>query len=133
MKIGSELKQTFVNKNINAVNQGVTEHNVIKSSRNDIERFCEAFGKRSVAIWRSRGVRKKVVDGESGIMYQAQMATNKEGNPSIRNSALQGVMTWDFWLSNTMPHARELAKELASGAAEIKMPTRYASSSGRKN
>lgn len=121
---GSEAKDMLVKRNMEAVNHGVKEQRVCKRSRKDSERLDDACGRRRTAIRRSRGVRYDAVEGESGIRCQAQRATNREGKPSIRKSARQGVMIRVFLDKKTIAHARELAKELARGAAEMKIPTR---------
>lgn len=85
----------------------------------------EADGRRSrsAATLRSRRVRYRAVLGESGMMYQAAMATMILGKPSTRKSARHGS-TGPSCESLTITHARLLAKLVAKGAAAICIPTR---------
>lgn len=69
--------------------------------------------------------------GLSGTNDHAQTATNKLGKPSIRNNNRQGAHGPPS-PSFVINQASVLAKDVDSGAAEMKRPVRKASSSRRK-
>lgn len=71
------------------------------------------------------------MEGESGIICQAITATRTLGKPSRRKRRRQEAMGLCF-PSAMIAHASVLAKEVASGAAEMKNPVRNASSSRLK-
>lgn len=79
--------------------------------------------RRSLAILRSREVRYLAVEGQSGMICQANMATMMLGKPSTRKRARQGSRG-PCCDSFTMSQAKVLAQLVASGAAEMKRPTR---------
>ena len=87
-----------------------------------------SFRNRRLATFRSRRVRYLADSGLSGIYNHTNTATMMLGKPSTRNSnrhADIGLFDPIFVIS----HARLLANEVASGAAEMKRPVRKASSS----
>ena len=93
----------------------------------DLGRWAFSGRRRRRATFFWRGVRYRAVCGESGTMCHAARATMMEGNPSTRKSTRHGAMGLAS-PNLTMSHARLDAKELASGAAEMNMAVRKASS-----
>lgn len=133
-KIGMLLNAMLVKKKMDDISRAfgsvtveVTSLNFRRSLELGIDEG-DSLRSRKTATFFSRCVRYDAVAGESGMRCHAMTAMRTLGNPSRRNNNRQGAIG-QYFPNFTIPHARELANEVESGAALKNIPVLKANSS----
>ena len=93
-----------------------------------LSRLLFSVRSRSCATLRSLGVRYRALWGLSGMFRNTKTETMILGKPSTRKSSRHEAMGIPVPIL-VMTHAKLLANEVASGAAEMKRPVLKANSS----
>jgi len=134
---GKDENAMFVKKNMNAVTYDFGSRIVLSISRTlrpclpEPDEGSFSLRRRNLATFFSRFVRNLAVLGLSGMRRQAWTATRTLGKPSTRKRSRHLAMG-DFSATSMMAHAKVLANDVASGAADMKNPVRRANSSRLK-